>query len=719
MNGMRFVIAVVLGGALGYFGWDALEPAERDFSFGAPRSVPSGPLVEERPAAPSFGSTVAPDVETAGGRVEAATVRRLQTGIARVESPAAVGGIGAVTGIAKSSEGTPIGDVRVRLRPLGMPRGEDDIDIVADDLERYIEKRVREYRHQHSEERATSTLPDGSFRFDGLGPYRYAIEADKPGYRLRITVEDNARSWVGPGDRVEIVQQDRATLEIDVRLPNGEQPKRAVIQTGEFSWLGQWAPGSPTIEVQPGEYELYATVETLRSERVGIEVRTDDHVPLRLDLVELPSLTILASPPAELSAATIHFHCLEADAVDGEVTPSQLVAEGHHDEDSGQGDTLPRFTLARLTPGRYVVGAGYSRGEPAVIDSVEVTDGPVEIELALPAPRADLVLRIRPLGDDGSILENAHVELYRSVEPTDLQPWKTEDPIDTRPVTDADGVVAVPIDSQTRDRLAAGEIEARVSAAGLGTQRVQIDSLDVTVRFPPAARVTFDAPLDVGPDEEIDVVLTATDHSESTASGELGESMALAAGEYDLVLLIDWVPVHTQRLRIDPGPQHITLTVPPLHALTVRGAGEELLAFPVATPNPSPVAGERSGDLHRFARLVEGPYRLMDDRGHIMNVDVPASGVVEFRGEPFNALLVAANADDDAIRETSLRPGDLIVAVEGARFEGAEEAQELFLLMTGLDQVRLTIVRDDVESTVTVPAPALRGSEFQVLPARH
>lgn len=216
----------------------------------------------------------------------------------------------------------------------------------------------------------------GRFRLEGLEEGAHRVEAFLEGFSFRAQEGETS-------DQIQLVGSRIHVYEFDLRLPTGVQPDEAVIvdATDRERELGIWTPDEPALRVKLDRFQAKAVaVDVLRSasrKYIGqfastpTLVRPEVTGPIRLDLVPTPQIrvyvedTSLAAPKARPWVRLIRV------GQEG-LTPLDL-------ERGGKGP----FLTTDVIPGAYVVTAGRGSDEPEASESVVVSEGAVDVRLAL------------------------------------------------------------------------------------------------------------------------------------------------------------------------------------------------------------------------------------------------------------------------------------------------------------------------------------------------
>ena len=704
------LVALVVGGAVGYGlgrgSTPPVIPAAIDADVRRPEPAPKAPVDAAVPGAAN--STLAQVLAT-------------------LPEPEVPVGHGVITGRVVTSAGDPVPGVRLRARRShGLPWTSAGRELT-------LEETVRGFvaRHQYGRMTSRDAVSDreGAYRLEGLTDDEHSITGLLEGYRVRPA----GRSWKArPGDEFDLVADPVARVEFVVTRPDGTSPAEAEIHTekdGRRASRLPWEPRVPHRDLEPGAWMF-------RAEAEGGALVSD---PVTLNLIAGAGAVRVALPL--LSRSGIRGRVVYPDGVTGQYLSVHLYRaspEGEPDATSlrrdrevaheglrGSGDVA--YAFPKLEPGRYVL-ALVTNHDPVALVAVMVADRMIEQDIVVPEPDPAEYVLLRVLAPDG------------------------EDAGDVRISTSFHGAAIVSSGGGRVERLADGRwrvyhhrvrghetlpegrdtIEVRSEAHGQklveyrrGTDR----ELTVRLEEPAVLRVTVSGAAGSGFEADLGVSLILrmsassyrsfggagkTDAEgrwvfEGQAPGDYEIRLTLRPGEYESMLLAS-APV-----TLVPGVVDRTVALPRLHALVVDpGDIDERLSLmaidDVWTVRLGPLEGGRLG----LPGVPAGSYFLMRrtrSTNELMPIRIPAPGVIRFEPKEANAIRLLQVERDGYLARAGLRNGDLIVGIDGHRFELFAAAEKAFYAKrTG--PVRLSVRRGGRVREMTVDLrPVTDGGE--------
>jgi hypothetical protein len=548
-------------------------------------------------------------------------------------------GDGRILGHVRNDTGTPLEGVLVvatfvrdfgpRKTPKGAPGPAD----------RDIEELAREFAAREQWERAARrtarTAADGSYEITGLAQRKWRIEAYKEGHQFERT--PSSRGYAEPGDTIDFTGAQVVQIDVDVRLPNGEQPESAQIyaeqRTGNTSATTSepWLPSAPWIELKPETYDLSAADGgTAKSAPQTVKVVPGGTPRLRFELRDQPVLRVRVVRPDGIEPTFLDVMLLKftgSEPPDAARLPAEASRITLHPPDEWA-------RWADLAPGSYLIGARMREGPVAVTRVVTVGAGTSEHELRMPPMGAKELIGVRARGPNGTPLRVEGCMLaYRTPER----------------VVHRGSEVARRVDGACllwRPVAQAGDAEGRyvvtAHARGLGRASQDWDSRsdEVVVAF---AEPSY-----------VNVVLAG--YAESPHSGwlgigltngpESGYEMARADGRtrrgpvqpgpWEVVVYAvqgvtgGSVPAATIPIDLQSGERSLTIEIPVLHVLTVRwgggAAGRSVFVQPKA-PRSHGFYRTITEDATRIERLPEGRYEIRASGGRTkmrpVEIDIP------------------------------------------------------------------------------------------------
>ncbi len=557
-------------------------------------AVPVTGTALDRPAA--SGPSVPPLAKLEGAPVpaarleseRAAAVESLRHVLDALPLPEVERGTGVITGTILTDEGAPLAGVEVSAVPSSMPddlqRGRPPNDGDDPDVATSVRWYVEMLRWRKLARVATSTGADGRYRVEGLLDAPQGVRAKLEGWTFRANTQN---TWkVRPGETVDFVASRSWSLRLDLRLPNGTQPRSATVtyRTGSGSSGMGWSPERPTWDVAPGSYEITAAAgdaQEFQSKPVTVTVPPEGPAPeVRIDLEGHPVLQgrIVWPPGERVSSARVRIVRIPA----GKAADPALLASSGQDRTVYNGDA---FTFADLPPGRYLVGVtrGWS-GPPAATQEVEVGNGITDVDVKVPSLAPGEYVPVRILDPDGKPVSNVQITAgYRSKNRSGSSGAIAID----RPGGEKwvlTGVDDPDVEKDARYWIA-------VSSPAYGTK---------TVEYQPgataAAEVRFEEP------GKVDVEITglagtsydgrARAHLGPAPGGDVQRVMSISIpdpgpdgrvtlsgiqpGDYELVLSLSYgrgssSTIASKPLTVHSGPNRVSIAMPALYEVTIDG----------------------------------------------------------------------------------------------------------------------------------------------------
>jgi hypothetical protein len=420
-------IALLLGVTIGAFGRPLLEtgttPLARSGSteFGSPtknavtQSARTQPTTDgptkvtsaeepEHSPAPSHGSS----------RPESAEDLISRALNALPKPKPAPSGQGSIRGHIHRPDGTPVTGVAIYMNPRSPDHGAESSTVWA---EQPFTKRVKTLLTgllEGEAERLTAvTGEDGTFEFKGLASLSFWVQAKIPGHVLN-RVNSRSSDWQDacPGEFLDLVASPAVLVTVDVRLPDGRQPIRALVTQRVDAKAGDdwqtWAPPGYTFECSPGVIRFSAEVITLEgpdftvpNESV-VTIGPDSAASIvTLQLSEVPCVKgrlVFRGPPRKLDIRLCQVsggQTLQADAI------KTLGVKSEWDRWDADKHAAPLdYRFASLSTGQFVLAA-VEFGKVIAQQTVRVSDRTVRVDLEIPDAAPEHAVRLRLLGPDG------------------------------------------------------------------------------------------------------------------------------------------------------------------------------------------------------------------------------------------------------------------------------------------------------------------------------
>ncbi|MGE3166779.1 MAG: hypothetical protein AB7O52_17890 [Planctomycetota bacterium] len=711
MKWLAPIICVSLGLAAGY----ALSEAALVDSF--PRhtarpvaTAPEDPVPVEpggaRPQGPTLvGSEVTSEARSSGASGAQVALTDLPGRLERALAELPTRAVGEIAGVirvqALDEAEQPVAGVEVALRPVGLPNGVEPIDLVQNDLEEYVRRRVDEQRYLSAIRRSGATDANGTLEFGDVVSGCYRVEPGGDGFQFQVDVEGQNNSVVVPGNSVTIRVSPASTLPVLVLLPDGTPALNATIEvrdtTGSQRRLA-WSQGQPNLRLQPGRYQVSAELnELFEAEPQEVVVSSTEPTP-RLLIRLQPSRRLLIEVVADgvVDGVPVALFWREAD---GEVDTNLLAADSYEQQLSFKQGKV-QHSVPDLVPGPYWVGASYHEERVDVATRIELGTEAQTVHLTLPPLGSQEQLRFVVLAADGTRPEDVMIQLL--VGEQNLHGG-------VRQFREADGtIVLLPGPEVARQRASQdGKLRARVVVSDLGSRTVPVEVGETVVRFAAAGRLEVEV-LGATRDGWDSIYLTLRPVGDSEPQGGTSFSRSsepsdtnpkftatAEAGEYWLEgQLSEVISLPRERVRLAPGSQTMTVQLPATHRLVVEipegtESGSTVLMstrHQVSGLSPTHVDGRAA----TFDGVPAGDYYLMVGE-QFMRLRVTGAQQTPFVALRLNALEVAM--DEELTELHGLRSGDLIVAVAGKSFEGAEEVQLAFASFTDGEGFELEVLR--------------------------
>jgi hypothetical protein len=232
-------------------------------------------------------------------------------------------------------------------------------------------------------------------------------------YYLRASADsyDFRPQPVRTSSECELVGARVFELELDLRLPSGEQPESVILTTRERGGNSaglRWSPATPIVRVPSPRLRFEAFAGDIRSTgrqgeyvsefasgMVALDHTHDGRGPHRVTLVPRVTLTVTLQGGNDLGASTAaHVWAVPATSPTNTTTPDRpsnsiaLVLDRE------------RYRAFGLAPGTWIVRAGWTY-ETALVERRVVVDGPMVLTLELPGLGSDGQLQIVVLDPDG------------------------------------------------------------------------------------------------------------------------------------------------------------------------------------------------------------------------------------------------------------------------------------------------------------------------------
>lgn len=401
---LGLVLGLSLGFAAGRFLWSTTD--------GSPPKGGSG--FDDATPKPTLRASTVPVEEPAPASVVAAATTPVPEGaladlFRALPEYEELRGNGIVGGRVRTSDGVPLGGVRIALIPIWGPRGVHTPPEGEESAAAFVSRSaaIRLWRDRST--RRAETADDGSYEVVGLGAGRYTLVARAPGY---VVEPSEPLGEVSAGGIAHFVATPLVPLVVDIRHPDGSQLDAATItaERGERREVriesGEWTRANPEIRLPRGPYRIFASVGrpmTAASEEVMVDLGAGARPPLRL--VVFPSCTVIArflAPPHEPVASALV--ALVKGVPARPLNPRFVYATGNSRTLHG---TVDEAVFERIVPGRYtVVAVREDRSGDVGSVAVEVAPGTNRVDVPIPPRDRTLAVWVQMTDADGRPVED-------------------------------------------------------------------------------------------------------------------------------------------------------------------------------------------------------------------------------------------------------------------------------------------------------------------------
>lgn len=652
-------------------------------------------------------------------------------------------GAGQILGTVATADGTPLAGVTVRAYGVRAMAPVTDKDYDDDPIDELVVDYVQRARHRRALMRAAVTEEDGSYRIEGLVESgAYAVSAQLDGWTFRST--DGYAHEVKPGSQVDFEAAVVVTVPLVVLSPDGARADRAVIlaRNGDRRYRRgrlNWSPTKPTIELSPGTYNVSAQMATdaeIVSEDQEVVVQEGSSpAPITLQLRAHPGIKgRVRFPEGEVSQyATVVWM-----TAPGGVPASPELLGNSSRTTHVMPHTGYKFDIPKLAPGTYSVGVRRSFSGPIVaLETVDVSDAVVEVELVIPALAAQDYLAFRVYGPEGSLAKDCDLRVRYAQADGRTRSRSAQ----TLP--QADGSLRLLLTPRNADdpNLNDGrDLTIEVISKDYGTRSVEWSPgspRELDVHFAPPAQITVTIPGYVGSGLEGRLELAVVTDAAATARAvrrlrgdqdgidahgvqELGP---FEPGEYILRLSLSTGRFRSRMLAEVPvvlvaGMNQGTIAIPPLYTVTVRTQlekGTSLRLRKVGTPGSlrDGVQVDAEG-VAVFDAIAAGEYQIVERNrfGRAMAISVPEQTDVEYKSTEPNAVSVTVSEPEGALAKAGFQSGDLIVGADGQEFESMLQMMGVVQRAISGGTVRFEVVRGTERLQVDIEAATMNGPDI-------
>ena len=169
-------------------------------------------------------------------------------------------------------------------------------------------------------------------------------------------------------------------------------------------------------------------------------------------------------------------------------------------------------------------------------------------------------------------------------------------------------------------------------------------------------------------------------------------------------------------MTLGPGENRISVGLPRFHPLTiVADPGTQLHLSRMDDPESGRI-GRTCDENGRasFPALAAGRYQILSwgPAGGQMEVTLPGPAEVVFKPGRLDALRVTITDPTGTIGKAGFQNGDLVVAIDGSRFDNLAKLQMLMAIAMNREKATFTVLRGGREFDLTVTIKdMMRGNQ--------
>lgn len=619
-------------------------------------------------------------------------------------------------------------------------------------LEDAVKRAVEAFYDRAADRRETQSDANGEYALTELRDGRWRVQAWQTGFSLTALPSDEVR----PDATVDFTATPVVPCAIDVALPDGTTPSAALLsirRPGADRWSREelWSRERPRVALAVGEWELRATLgdpqsgpswpDYLASKPARVTAEAERAVgPIALRLEGTPGIrgTIV-----DRRGGDRHVMVKLLALARGAEPDLKLLARS---DSSHHWSTDGTYAFTDLTAGRYVVGVAANWQDRIRAHAVvEVGAGMVVQDLEIPPLDRAKCIVARVLDPAGRAVDDVdfvlEVATSRGSSAGGVEAERRPDgswwiPLESREelIRDDGSLVPDATITITARSESFGDTSAEVAATGVS---------EVELRFGAAASLvaTIAGYAGSGFEGRLNLSVRAIEDEEDARHfwGMSGETVrpdgtqefgALAPGRYRVDLSLQdggdrfggGTSLGHLDLTLVAGENRATLAIPTLHSLTVLvpdGATGQVRLQRIAGEGEEEVdwSGGQQADIDAqgravFKELLAGKYSVSiefdefdelddlaelgygDDSAGEMEVTVPAAtGAVRFKPAVLNALVVWVQDEEGQLARAGFEGGDILVAVDGERFEKASAMKEAIAARLAKKSITFTVVR--------------------------
>jgi len=607
---------------------------------------------------------------------------------------------GRLTGKVLDVEGRPVPGVRMSVYPLPP----DPRNAIDPDIEQAIQNPVGQW-HGRSVVLAEAVTDDaGAFVISNVMDGPLLVVAAIDGYEVECDTPP-AGEDVFAGTDLLFKACPVGRVSLSVVLSDGSVPASAKLTVlGDGFCRGEeWTPAAPTLQLPVGEYRVSAAVfcpnGECSSREYPIAVTTTHAVTVTVEANQTLLRGTVIVPGARPAPGLLKAYALPLG--DGPPSTAQLISEGA-EADVGDGT----FIVFGLVPGRYSVGVATAGGTllASRVVAVGLWGGECDFEVTL----ADVneTIRVRVEDPDGVLLRDVNVTggtADASRQGIGVLQRDGTFMLLGQPGSQADARRYVEVDSRHYGK----------------TRLYYRSGRELVVRYQPPASLAVSFPANSSDRRGLWACLLGREGFVVVSSHDLSEERFLLgpvpAGTYLLLVVRSItasgsIVLARQSVELAAGQNVVDVVSPGRSSVVVTG----MTAYAHARLVPEHKRrwnglGYRVGEDGRLAlgSLPHGRYVLFSEHGAMaLHVEGPLE--VVFEGRPPDALEVSIKDPDSSLGRLGFSDGDLVVGVNGQRFDGdycASWSEAMRAVVA-----KLIVARSGEETLVVVQTVDLRSA---------
>ncbi|MDF1836328.1 MAG: hypothetical protein P1V35_00535 [Planctomycetota bacterium] len=757
---LTLLAGILLGSGVGYmlFGGNQVQA---EFSSGLSNgampetATPSASTPKQNTLVASVPDAVrAKPKKAAVAQVTDVETERLMASV-DVEEVDRMAGEGVIFGHVADMDGNPVAGVVVRLTGRAERNRTSSVSKVGKgaperpSLKETVRKAAQGYHESRARNQETTTDANGDYRFEELLDQSWSASAYLKGHLVEV---DGGSNRMRVGSELDFIAKPVIQVPVQVLLPDGMQPERAVIDLNRKGKVRQrrsydWTPDEPFLRVVPGRYEVRAyshdergnDLAELASKETKLQVKLDE-TPEGLTLELAPRLGISGFLKAEKgfhnrSSCTVRMLALTADQ---EVDLKAL----KNSDTTEWAQVGTRFSFPDLEPGRYVIGVGRDWSSPIVAHEViELVDQMAEMDLTIPAVDRSHSIRVLALDVDGVPVDDVRFNISESGAGR-----SNSRGLDSMRDGDSGYLLTLP-DRYTENYFGKNKSDLTYALSAthedFGTSKVDLTrgqtEVSITFQVPGTLAVTIPGYLGSGREGRVTVsAKKKSDEEEHYFYGHekgnvdvdgVSRLEGLEPGLYVVTMVVNpakqddhsWTPgrtVNSAEFEVRGGENSMRLVMPTLYDLRVHWADAEegttiQLQSRESANNPFGF-GQMTFDSSltvTWTDLPAGDYTLQSYGGEssAMEITVPC-GELEFVPMLINAMRVSITDSEGDLAKVGLRDGDLIIGADGKEFQDQSELMAVGqVIQSKTAEVDFIVLRGNTRVTVRIAGADIGG----------